>query len=505
MDQNPSPPEYSAAKPPGVDPGNPIGSPAKQAFNGRALLKKYALWFLRLPAFIVFEAWRYLGIAVLKARMQMTKRMNLKWAYETLGRAAYEKQITPDTFSAQYVEIKEAEGKLAEKRQPATSGENPTFKTKAAQKFKNLVSWIQSLPLARRLNRLLVSLGKTISADETVGGQFFNEWTNLTTVQTRMAALKARCKATAEHIPSQTAFSWWPQTITGILIVLALISIPLWKPENRLYRLALAFFLISGSRYLWFSLTVPKEERPKLKWWASPGAISGLVCLVLIPYATSIPVAQLSQNVENGMRDQNTSSDKGAITNVKKATQQYAKFQEGIDFEKPDTVLPGPTIIHDEYEEQQKGNTAFSASRMNWSEFVKHLDHKGYHSGNNHANPETFWFAASAERSCTVIASGNKEAVSRVEIAMVFVDDLDDYKRAMDNVIDIACLLCQPSAESKLRKWYSQCFVAALDLYGENPKGPRLISGAAHYGRVRFRFFMTAQHQVIVIISPLRP
>ena len=55
MDQNPSSPENTAAKPTEADAENPIGSPAKQEFNGRALFKELALWFLRMPANVCFE------------------------------------------------------------------------------------------------------------------------------------------------------------------------------------------------------------------------------------------------------------------------------------------------------------------------------------------------------------------------------------------------------------------------------------------------------------------
>ena len=276
-------------------PANPKEAAAGIAGEGRwqgkwhidpVLLKKYLLWLLRFPATVCLEVWRYLSIAVLKARIQMIKWMNLRWAYAALGRAAYEKQMQPDTFSVQYAEIKEVEGKLAEKCQPATSGKGPRFKTKAGQICKNLVSWLQSLPLTRRANRLQVTLGRTISTDEAVGLTFFTEWSNLTLVRTKIANLEASCKATIEYIPSQTDFPWWPGTVAGILIVLALLSISLLKTENRFYRFALAFFFISGTRYLWFSLNVPGERRAKLKWWKTPGAISGLACLILIPFTT---------------------------------------------------------------------------------------------------------------------------------------------------------------------------------------------------------------------------
>lgn len=55
MDQNPSSPENTAGKPTEAGAENPIGSPAKQEFNGRALLKELALWFLRMPANVCFE------------------------------------------------------------------------------------------------------------------------------------------------------------------------------------------------------------------------------------------------------------------------------------------------------------------------------------------------------------------------------------------------------------------------------------------------------------------
>jgi hypothetical protein len=88
-------------------------------------------------------------------------------------------------------------------------------------------------------------------------------------------------KIPAENAVSITPFSWWPRTLKGSVVVIALLCAALWQSEHRLYGVALAFFLISGSRYLWFSVTVPADRRPNIKWWRTPGAVAASVCVVL--------------------------------------------------------------------------------------------------------------------------------------------------------------------------------------------------------------------------------
>jgi len=88
-------------------------------------------------------------------------------------------------------------------------------------------------------------------------------------------------KIPAENAVHITSFSWWPRTIRGSVVVIALLGAVLWQPEHRLYGVVLAFFLIAGSCYLWFSLTVPADQKPKLKWWRTPGSVAALVCVVL--------------------------------------------------------------------------------------------------------------------------------------------------------------------------------------------------------------------------------
>ena len=264
----------------------------------RSALKKYALCFLRLPATVFFLARRYLGIAFLKARIQWVRHFSLSAAFRSLGRAAYSKQAAADSLATQFAEIKEVEAKLDEKQKPTTADGDNSTGAKIGLKFKNLLRRLQTIPLSRRLNHLLVSLGKRISTDEAVGASFFNEWSNLTAVKTKMAALKERDKAFAECVPSETDFSWWPRTIPGCLTVLALLGAVLWQPQHRLYGITLAYFLISGSRYLWFSMTVPADQRPKLKWWRTPGAVAAFVCVVLAVNAPHAPISSVTANAE---------------------------------------------------------------------------------------------------------------------------------------------------------------------------------------------------------------
>lgn len=279
---NPAPPESGAETS-----NSPVAvHEGEESAAGRSALKKYALWFLRLPATVAFLARRYLGIAVLKARIQCVRHFSLSAAFRSLGRVAYSKQAAADTLATQYAEIKELQEKLDEKQKPTTTdGDNSTW-GKIGLKFKNLLRRLQTILLARRLNGLLVSLGKSVATDEAVGAQFCNEWSNLRAVRTKMAALKEREKAFAECVPSETDFTWWPRTIPGCLTVLAILGAVLWRPEHRLYGITLAYFLISGSRYLWFSMTVPADRRPKFKWWRAPGAVAAFASFFLAVYGS---------------------------------------------------------------------------------------------------------------------------------------------------------------------------------------------------------------------------
>lgn len=318
-------------EPSATEPGEPV---PRQSENKRHIdftaLKKYSLWLLRLPATICFEVKRFLGIAILKARIQCVRHFSMNASFRALGRAAYSKQIAAETLTTQYAEVKEVEANLNAKRLPTATEESTSAGAKIARNLKRLLRWFQTIPLARKLNRLLLVLGKTVSSDEAVGAQLFNEWSNLTAVRAKMAALKDRKKAVAEYIPSQTDFSWWPRTIGGCLSLILLCGLVLWQPEHRLYGVTLAFFLISGSRYLWFSLTVPADQRPNLKWWRTPGAVAAFICLGLGIYGPhDLDKRQSKSNGHDSYSDRQQNESAAAQGDGKAAYMLAMKYKYG--------------------------------------------------------------------------------------------------------------------------------------------------------------------------------